>query len=91
MQALCAVAESERDLLIERTQSGIDRAKSQGKHMGRKHSLTLEQRAAVQRRLAAGHSVRSIAGEFGITRQTIMRVRALTASHGISQPFRRQK
>jgi putative DNA-invertase from lambdoid prophage Rac len=77
MQVLNAVAEFERDLLIERTNSGIERAKSQGKHMGRKHSLTVEQRAEVQRRLAAGESVRAIAAEFDTTRQTIMRVRAL--------------
>src|SRR3954454_6389137 len=82
MQVLCAVAEFERDLLIERTQSGIERAKSEGKHMGRRHSLTTEQRAEVQRRLAAGDPVRSIAGEFRTTRQTIMRVRALTALPG---------
>ncbi|MFL6450442.1 MAG: recombinase family protein [Bryobacteraceae bacterium] len=80
MQVLCAVAEFERDLLIERTQSGINRAKSEGKHMGRKHSLTIEQRAEVQRRLTAGRSVRSIASEFSTTRQTIMRVRQLAAS-----------
>lgn len=79
MQVLCAVAEFERDLLIERTNSGIERAKSQGKHTGRKHSLTVEQRAEVQRRLAAGESVRAIAAEFDTTRQTIMRVRALAA------------
>lgn len=77
MQVLCAVAEFERDLLIERTQSGIERAKSEGKHMGRKHSLTIQQRAEVQRKLAAGQSVRSIANELDTTRQTVMRVRRL--------------
>jgi putative DNA-invertase from lambdoid prophage Rac len=80
MQVLCAVAEFERDLLIERTQSGIERAKSEGKHMGRKHSLSIEQRADVRRRLAAGESVRSIASEVNTTRQTVMRIRALAAS-----------
>jgi putative DNA-invertase from lambdoid prophage Rac len=53
MQVLCAVAEFERDLLIERTQSGIERAKSEGKHMGRKYSLSTEQRAEIRQRLAA--------------------------------------
>ncbi len=76
MQVLNAVAEFERDLLIERTRSGLDRAKSQGVHMGRKHSLTVEQRAEVQRRLAAGESVRSIASEFKTSRQSVMRVRS---------------
>ena len=79
MQVLNAVAEFERDLLIERTQSGIARAKAEGKHLGRKHSLTKERREEVQRRLAAGESVSAIAREFETTRQTIMRVRALKA------------
>ena len=77
VQVLNAVAEFERDLLIERTNSGIARAKSEGKHMGRKHSLNVAQRAEVQQRLAAGESVRAIASEYETTRQTIMRVRAL--------------
>jgi putative DNA-invertase from lambdoid prophage Rac len=35
MQILGAVAEFERDLLIERTQAGLKRAKSEGKSLGR--------------------------------------------------------
>ncbi|MEE4790904.1 recombinase family protein [Pseudomonas alliivorans] len=35
MQLLGAVAEFERDLLVERTQSGLRRAKSEGKKLGR--------------------------------------------------------
>lgn len=35
MQVLSAVAEFERDLLIERTQAGLARAKSEGKKLGR--------------------------------------------------------
>ncbi|WP_060519340.1 recombinase family protein [Pseudomonas sp. NBRC 111134] len=35
MQVLSAVAEFERDLLVERTQAGINRAKSEGKKLGR--------------------------------------------------------
>jgi putative DNA-invertase from lambdoid prophage Rac len=77
MQVLNAVAEFERDLLIERTNSGIARAKAEGKHMGRKHSLSAKQREEVQQRLAGGESVRALAGEYGTTRQTIMRVRAV--------------
>lgn len=35
MQVLSAVAEFERDLLVERTHAGINRAKSEGKKLGR--------------------------------------------------------
>ena len=75
MQVIAAVAEFERDLLIERTQSGIIRAKAAGKRFGRKPSLNAEERAAVLKRLDAGDSVAKVAREFKTSRQTIMRVR----------------
>jgi putative DNA-invertase from lambdoid prophage Rac len=77
MQVLCAVAEFERDLLIERTRSGIERAKAEGKHVGRKHSLTEKQRQEVAQKLASGESVSALARHYTTTRQTIMRVRGL--------------
>lgn len=39
MQVLGAVAEFERDLLIERTQSGLQRAKAEGKRLGRPEAV----------------------------------------------------
>ncbi|KVQ51780.1 DNA invertase [Burkholderia cepacia] len=75
MQVLNAVAEFERDLLIERTHAGIARAKAEGKAMGRPSALSGEQRADVLRELDAGTSVAALARRFGTSRQTIMRVR----------------
>ncbi|MFW2272782.1 recombinase family protein [Burkholderia orbicola] len=75
MQVLNAVAEFERDLLIERTHAGIARAKAEGKAMGRPSALSDEQRADVLRELDAGTSVAALARRFGTSRQTIMRVR----------------
>jgi putative DNA-invertase from lambdoid prophage Rac len=75
MQVLNAVAEFERDLLIERTNSGIERAKSEGKHMGRPSSLTDGQQQEIVKRLAQGESVSALARDYDTTRQTIMRVR----------------
>ncbi|MDR8728690.1 MULTISPECIES: recombinase family protein [Burkholderia] len=75
MQVLNAVAEFERDLLIERTHAGIARAKAEGKAMGRPSALSDEQRADVLRALDAGASVAALARRFGTSRQTIMRVR----------------
>ncbi|MCV9912855.1 recombinase family protein [Burkholderia pseudomallei] len=75
MQVLNAVAEFERDLLIERTHAGIARAKAEGKAMGRPSALSDEQRADVLRELEAGASVAALARQFGTSRQTIMRVR----------------
>ena len=75
MGVIAAVAEFERDLLIERTQAGLIRAKSEGKVLGRPQSLTKLQAEAVRGRVAGGESVASLAREFGSSRQTIMRVR----------------
>lgn len=41
---LVAVVEMERDLLVERTQSGLERAKAEGKTLGRAIRTTPEQR-----------------------------------------------
>ncbi|MGP3661594.1 recombinase family protein [Burkholderia gladioli] len=75
MQVLNAVAEFERDLLIERTHAGIARAKAEGKAMGRPSALSDQQRTDVLRELDAGASVATLARRFGTSRQTIMRVR----------------
>lgn len=75
MQVIAAVAEFERDLLIERTQSGIIRAKAAGKQFGRPPTLNAEKRVAVLERLNAGVSIAETAREFKTTRQTILRVR----------------
>ena len=75
MGVIAAVAEFEHDLLIERTQAGLSRAKSEGKVLGRPQSLTKLQMEAVKGRVASGESVASLAREFGSSRQTIMRVR----------------
>lgn len=40
MQVIAAVAEFERDLLIERTQAGLERARQAGKRFGRPPSLS---------------------------------------------------
>jgi putative DNA-invertase from lambdoid prophage Rac len=75
MQIIAAVAEFERDLLVERTQAGLNRAKAQGKRLGRPPTLTPQQKEDVLVRLAADESVSSLAKRFGVTRQTIMRIR----------------
>lgn len=76
MNVLNAVAQFERDLLIERTQSGLERAKAAGKVLGRPTSLSEQQKLDVRKELAAGASVSAIARKFGTSRQTVMRVRA---------------
>lgn len=76
MGVINAVAQFERDLLIERTQSGLARAKSEGKKLGRPPALTASQQEHVRARLKEGESISAIARDLKISRQTIMRVRA---------------
>lgn len=76
MQVISAVAEFERDLLIERTHAGIARAKASGKRFGRPPALNEEQKQTVLLRIDEGASISAIAREFETTRQTILRVKA---------------
>ncbi|MFM0089015.1 recombinase family protein [Paraburkholderia sediminicola] len=80
MGVISAVAEFERDLLIERTQSGLRRAKAEGKTFGRPSALSEAQRATVIEQLNAGVSVAQIARDMKTSRQTVMRVRQSMAS-----------
>lgn len=76
MQIISAVAEFERDLLIERTNAGISRAKADGKTFGRPSALTTVQQQEVRQLLEAGTAIAQIARQFKTSRQTIMRIRA---------------
>ena len=75
MGVINAVAEFERNLLIERTQSGLTRAKSQGKTLGRPKVFLESQRQEVINQLEEGKTVAAIARNFNTSRQTIMRIR----------------
>lgn len=75
MNVINAVAEFERDLLVERTQAGLSRARAEGRKLGRPASLTAAQREEIAQRLQAGAAVSALAREFATSRQTIMRTR----------------
>ena len=71
---LAAMAEMERDLLVERTQSGLARAKAEGKTLGRPASTTDEQRAAMISRFKAGESVSALSRNYDVSRASVMRI-----------------
>jgi putative DNA-invertase from lambdoid prophage Rac len=79
MGVIATVAQFERDLLIERTQAGLKRAKAGGAVFGRPVTLDNAQRAAVRGELAGGATVSALAKQYGTSRQTIMRAREATA------------
>lgn len=72
MNMLAAVAEMERDLLIERTQSGLARAKSEGTILGRPSKTTPEQRAEIMAKYATGVSVSELARQHQVSRANIL-------------------
>jgi putative DNA-invertase from lambdoid prophage Rac len=74
------VAQFERDLLIERTHAGLARAKADGSVLGRPTALGSEEQQAVLAALRAGESVSELSRQYGISRQTIMRIRDAKAA-----------
>ena len=67
-----AIAELERNLIIERVRAGMRRAKLEGRHIGRK-PLTLD-REAILRESKQGRSLGQIAKAHRISRSTVHRV-----------------
>lgn len=75
MEVMNAVAQFERDLLIERTQSGLARAKSNGKTLGRPKIFSETQTKQAIQQLQEGKTISAIPRNFNTSRQTIMRIR----------------
>lgn len=76
LSMLAAVAEMERDLLIERTQAGLVRAKAQGKQLGRPPKLTQRQRSEITSALDEGMSISALSKLYAVSRATIAGVKA---------------
>lgn len=60
MNVINAVAQFERELLIERTQAGLNRAKEQGKPLGRPSVLSSDQQKVVQQKIKNGDTISAI-------------------------------
>lgn len=71
---LAAMAEMERDLLIERTQAGLARAKAEGKTLGRPASTTETQRKEIRDQYTKGVSISALSRAYGVSRASIMRI-----------------
>jgi DNA invertase Pin-like site-specific DNA recombinase len=78
-----AIAELERNLIIERVRAGMRRAKLEGRHIGRK-PLTLD-RDAILRDRQRGQSLSQLAKGHLVSRATIHRVLREQANHAVSK------
>lgn len=80
MGVIAAMAEFERDLLVERTQAGLARAKAAGKPLGRPQALSDSDQEAIMRRRSEGVSLGKLAKEYGVSRSAIQRVERRAAN-----------
>lgn len=83
-QVIAALAEFERDLIVERTQAGLKRVKESGKKLGRKTALNSVQKGEVIELLNSGVSVSEVARRFDTSRTTIIRERKKSETNYVS-------
>ena len=73
MSVISAVAEFERDLLIERTQAGLRRAKTEGKKLGRPRAMTEAEESEALAMRSEGSSLAEAAAAMNVIRSAIER------------------
>lgn len=72
-----------KEMVRERTRAGLQAARAQGRHGGRKPKFSADQKAEILTMLAAGRSAADVARLFRVHRATVSRIRALeTTSEG---------
>ena len=74
MGVINAVSEFERDLIVERTQAGLKRAKAAGAVLGRRSVLDGATQAKIRECRLAGVSLGLLAKEYRVSRAAIQRV-----------------
>lgn len=80
-----ALAEFERDLIVDRTKAGLAAARERGARPGRKPSLSTTQVGIVRTMHAVGeHSISEIAAAVGVSRATVYR--ALPSAEAAVEP-----
>lgn len=70
LHVMGALAQFERDLIVERTRAGIVAAKARGTRFGRERQIDVQH---VIRRFEAGRTMQEVADEIGVTRQGLHR------------------
>jgi DNA invertase Pin-like site-specific DNA recombinase len=69
---IAAVADMERALIRERCQAGFDRARRQGKKLGRPRALVDAEK--IREEMAGGGSIRAVAKRWGVSRGVVRRL-----------------
>ncbi|MEL4885688.1 recombinase family protein [Pectobacterium betavasculorum] len=68
-----AMAEMERELIIERTRAGIAAARQQGRHPGRRDRFPSDVYETIIARISAGESRKTIAHDYGFSESHLYR------------------
>lgn len=77
---MAATAQAQAEATKEAQRAGIEAAKGDDrKYRGKKPSYSREQLELVQTRLGAGVTISQISREVGLTRQTVLRIKAVPA------------
>lgn len=73
-QMLGAFAQFERSLIRERQQEGIEKAKKEGRHLGRPRKISLEDKTTIQTQLQTGVPPRQIAQTYNVDVSSIYKL-----------------
>lgn len=73
LRMFAAFAQFERDLIIERTHAGLERARTEGRMGGRPERFTPDEKLEIRAKLMAGATARGLAKEYGTTHVTIIK------------------
>lgn len=76
LHVMAAIAQFERDRIVERTKEGQAAARARGRFPGRPRALSPEQRDTCLQLLGEGKSVREVARLFKVSRSTVARVQS---------------
>lgn len=75
VKVLSAVADFERQLIIERVQAGLARAKAENKKLGRPSKTSTSDKQQIMTKLAQGITVSQLSRDFGISRASVIKIR----------------
>lgn len=73
-QMLGVFSEFERSMIQERIHAGLDRARAQGKVLGRRREIDDKTAKKIRKARAEGKSFRAVANEFGVSLGMVQRV-----------------
>ncbi|MEM3549300.1 MAG: recombinase family protein [Thermofilum sp.] len=79
---LSTLYELERQMISERTKAGLERAKREGKHVGRPPKLSVKEQKKIMELYSMGVPISRIASQLGVSRSTVKRYIIMSQKRG---------